>query len=54
VSFVHVATVDTDDGSNPLSTTSAFTEFVRGIGERCEVPPVASDASLVGSYGIDG
>ena len=52
VSFVHVAAVDTDDGTNPLTTTPAFAEFVRDIAERCEVAPVASDATVVGSYGL--
>jgi hypothetical protein len=54
VSFVHVADVDTDDGSNPLTATAAFGEFVRGIGDRCDAPPVASGAVLVGSYLGDG
>jgi hypothetical protein len=54
VSFVHVATVDTEDGSNPLTATPAFAEFLRGIAERCQNPPVASEAVLVGSYGSDG
>jgi hypothetical protein len=50
VSFVHVATVETDDGTNPLTQTPAFAEFVREIGDRCDEPPVASEATLVGSY----
>jgi hypothetical protein len=50
VSFVHVAAVDTDDGTNPLTRTTAFAEFVRDIADRCEEAPVASDAALVGSY----
>lgn len=28
-------------------------EFVRGIADRGEAPPVASGAALVGSYGLD-
>ena len=52
VSFVHVAAVDTADGSNPLTTTAAFAEFVREIDDRCDEGPVASPASLVGSYGL--
>lgn len=52
VSFVHVASVDTVDGTNPLSATAAFAEFVRDVGDRCEEGPVASDATLVGSYGF--
>jgi len=52
VSFVHVAAVDTDDGTNPLTRTPAFAEFIRDIADRCETAPVASDATLVGSYGL--
>ena len=51
VSFVHVAIVDTGDGSNPLTTTAAFQEFTRNIAERCDEPPVATAATVVGSYG---
>ncbi|HEY4376273.1 MAG TPA: hypothetical protein VGM93_03910 [Acidimicrobiales bacterium] len=50
VSFVHVAFVDTPDGSNPLSSTPAFASFVAGIADRCDEPPVATEATVVGSY----
>jgi hypothetical protein len=50
VSFVHVASIETDDGSNPLTSSPAFVEFVRQIGDRVEEGPVASDATVVGSY----
>lgn len=50
VSFVHVASVDTDDGTNPLNSSSAFSEFQRQIGDRLEEGPVASGATVVGSY----
>jgi hypothetical protein len=50
VSFVHVASVETDDGTNPLTQTRPFAEFVREIGDRCEEGPAASEATLVGSY----
>ncbi len=50
VSFVHISATDTADGSNPLTQTAAFAEFLREIGDRCEVPPAASDATVVGSY----
>jgi hypothetical protein len=50
VSFVHVAIVDTADGSNPLGATAAFQEFTRAIGDRCEEPPVATAAPEVGHY----
>lgn len=52
VSFVHIASVDTSDGSNPLGTIAAFAEFGREIAERCDEPPVVHDSQLVGSYGF--
>jgi hypothetical protein len=59
VSFVHVAQVETDDGSNPLGATQAFQDFTRDIADRCEEGPTPSGASVVGSYrfrvdGADG
>jgi hypothetical protein len=50
VSFVHVASVDTDDGTNPLSASPAFAEFQRQIGQRVVEGPVAAKATVVGSY----
>jgi hypothetical protein len=52
VSFVHVASIETEDGTNPLSSTPAFSEFVREIADRCEEGPVASEGTMVGSYRI--
>jgi hypothetical protein len=49
VSFVHVASVETDDGTNPLTATPAFSEFLREIGDRVEEGPLASAATVVGS-----
>ncbi len=50
VTFVHIASIVTDDGSNPLAETSAFKDFQRELGERCDEPPTAQDATVVGSY----
>lgn len=50
VTFVHVASIETDDGSNPLGETAAFKEFQSQLGERCDEPPAAQDATIVGSY----
>jgi len=50
LSFVHVAVVETPDGKNPLPKTKAFQEFVSEIKDRCDEPPVATKASIVGSY----
>ncbi len=53
-SFVHFATVDTADGTNPLTSLPSFKEFQRGIKDRCVEPPVAVDLVAVDSYGLFG
>jgi hypothetical protein len=50
VTFVHVASIETDDGSNPLGQTASFKEFQANLSERCDEPPAAQDATVVGSY----
>ncbi len=50
VSFVHIAVVESPDGENPLPKTAAFRDFVADIKDRCEEPPAASAADIVGSY----
>ncbi len=48
VSFVHVATVAT---VNPLLDSPAFKAFQVGIKDRCVEPPVATEVTIVDSYG---
>jgi hypothetical protein len=50
VTFVHVASVEGENGTNPLTTSSAFAEFQRAIDDRVEDGPHPSTATLVGSY----
>jgi acyl dehydratase len=50
VSFVHVASHA--DDHNPLSTLPEFAEFQRELPQRIADPPVPSDATIVGSYGL--
>jgi hypothetical protein len=50
VSFLHVSTADTADGSNPLPQLSAFQEFARELGDRVATPPTPMAAAIVGSY----
>ena len=47
-SFVHVATIDSDD--NPLTRSAAFAAFQAGIGDRCVEGPNAADATVIGVY----
>jgi hypothetical protein len=50
VSFIHIASIETADGKNPLNLTAAFPIFTKDIKDRCEEPPVAVDLTEVGSY----
>ncbi len=50
VSFVHIAVIEDEAAGNPLSEISAFKTFVAEIKDRCEEPPVATTADIVGSY----
>ena len=53
VSFVHVSTADSSDGSNPLTRFAAFREFSETAGQRAATPPTPVSADLVGSYRPD-
>ena len=53
VSFVHIA-VETGDGQRSLADVEAFKEFTKDIGERCDVPPVATGLREVGSFRFFG
>jgi len=50
VSFVHVSTADTPDGSNPLPEMSAFREFGKDSAARVATTPVPTAADIIGSY----
>lgn len=50
VSFVHLATIDTETGDNPLAELPAFAAFTRDIADRCVEPPVTIVARTVGAY----
>lgn len=50
VSFVHISTADTADGSNPLPELAAFKEFSRDVAARVATTPVPTAADIVGSY----
>ena len=51
VSFVHVV-IEHDDVENPdsLQGVPAFQAFVADIADRCDVPPLAMKATVVGGY----
>jgi hypothetical protein len=51
VSYVHVV-IEHDDveKKDSLQDVPAFQAFVADIGERCDVPPLAMGATVVGGY----
>ncbi len=51
VSFVHVV-IEHDDVEKPdsLQDVPAFRAFVAEIADRCDVPPLAMGATVVGGY----
>lgn len=50
VSFVHVSTAETADGSNPLPELAAFREFGKDSAARVATTPVPTAADIIGSY----
>lgn len=54
VTFIHLASIETETGGNPLTESPAFQAFQADIRDRCEVPPVVIDLEEVGSYQFFG
>ena len=50
VSFVHIASIDSDDGRNRLMDFAAFRAFQEDIDERCKIQPEPAMIREVGSY----
>ena len=50
VSFVHISTADTPDGSNPLPQLAAFKEFGKDSADRVATAPNPAAAAIIGSY----
>lgn len=49
-SFVHIASIATEDGSNPLTALESFKAFSAQIKDRCEEAPATVELSAVGLY----
>ena len=50
VSFVHVVVEHDVEDPDSLQSVPAFQAFVAEIADRCEIPPVAMGATVVGAY----
>jgi hypothetical protein len=54
VSFVHLASVETQDGASPLLELRAFKEFTANVRDRCDEPPVTTELREIGSFNLFG
>lgn len=52
LTFIHIASIETEDDSNPLMAIPEFQAFIADIGSRCDEPPQPSPAEMIGSYGV--
>ena len=50
VSFVHIASIETENGDNPLAQLPVFKAFQAQIKERCVELPVVIDLEEIGAY----
>jgi hypothetical protein len=50
VSFVHVVIEHDVDHPDSLQAVPAFQAFVAEIADRCDIPPVAMGATIVGGF----
>ena len=51
VTFVHIV-FETDKPGSILGEVTAFKAFSAEIESRCDEPPVATELTLIGSYGV--
>ena len=51
-SFVHVASIETPDGTNPLANLATFKAFQKDLQSRCLEAPVATEITEIGSYRV--
>jgi hypothetical protein len=54
VSFVHLVSIETEDGQSPLGQVEAFRRFTENVGERCDETPVATEMDEIGSFRFFG
>lgn len=54
VSFMHVVSLETADGDNPLVDLAAFKAFSASVRDRCAEPPVFVELQEIGSYHVFG
>lgn len=48
--FTHLVSVETENADNTLTQSASFKAFQAGIKDRCEILPVVTELTEVGSY----
>ena len=48
--FIHLVSVEAENANKPLSESESFKAFQAGLKDRCEVQPVVTELTVVGSY----
>jgi hypothetical protein len=54
VTFMHLVSVETASGENPLDQLPSFKAFQAGVGDRWAEPPTFTTLEEVGSYRVFG
>jgi hypothetical protein len=52
LTFQHIASFESEEAHTIFRNLPAFKEFTAGAKERCQEPPQAMEASVVGSFGF--
>ena len=50
VTFTHISTFQSEDGTNPVSQLKAFQNFGSSLQDRVVSPPRAESVTLIGNY----
>lgn len=50
VTFIHLASVETDGDEHPLTGLESFKRFQAGVADRCDEPPVLTATREIGSF----
>ena len=53
VTFTHISTFQSEDGSNPIVKLKAFQDFSKSLSDRVVSPPKVETVTLVGDYTED-
>ncbi len=54
VTFTHISTFQSEDGTNPISQLKAFQDFGSNLLDRVVSPPKAESVTLIGNYTEQG